>query len=784
MSANAMEPRNEREALLAEARSAWSGLEWSRRLSALIDRVITEAFTSFQHGMRPSLVAVGSYGRRELGPASDVDIVVLPGPLTDAAATDAYLRALHSALVAAITDSFGLRLDYSVRSHSDIKGLDPKSQTALLDSRLIVGSATTFDHFIQDFWTSLPVGDFLVHKIKERQLELARSHESPLVVEPDLKIGAGGLRSFQSSNWLRLAIGERHRPLPEEYDTIIAARNGIQALANSARCVLTRPMQGQIADAYGLLPQDLTDRVLSATSYLHEDALSTLNHIHAASFEIRPGVLAGLGEVKFKPKVRLGDAAVGVLLADTLGLRVPTAQPPRSTDIRSDEALTAILSGEETIRVLDSSGILEALLPELTACRTLVPPDATHQFTVFEHTLRTVRYALNQPDSAFWTEVSSHIPRPELLILAILLHDTGKQSPDRPHSEVGGELAEQVGRRWGLGDTDVELVRWLVDHHLALARMVRIRDVQHPDTALELAELAQTVERLSYLSILTYADIAAVHDGAWNQMMEVQLAELYSRTLPVLQGHHSQSDLTGLMRRHVLRDLRASTVDPAAIDDFLSRMPAAYLEGSSAEIIQLHMEYVEGAQTGQWAIDVDHVREISATNLTVCTLDHQGLLGDILGVLYAAGVQLHSIRAFTTIGDCPIALDTFTISYGGRLLPDATARDLKEDLRAVLANDVTVDNLLRGKGRDPSMRQRDYRWTYEPGSPGILEVQAPPGEGMAFRLARLIASQGWNIQSARVGQWGGRAAATFYVTGPDHAVITSEQVNLALNARV
>jgi [protein-PII] uridylyltransferase len=150
-------------------------------------------------------------------------------------------------------------------------------------------------------------------------------------------------------------------------------------------------------------------------------------------------------------------------------------------------------------------------------------------------------------------------------------------------------------------------------------------------------------------------------------------------------------------------------------------------------------------------------------------------------VLYAYDVSVIAIRACTTTSDPPIALDVFTVGFGNRPVPGATLKHVSAAISDVLKGSRTIEELLRQKGKDPGRKQQVFSYSYVEGHPSILEIQAPRGRGMPFRFSRLLSDQGWNVLSARVGQWAGNAAAAFYLVGPDGEPLAREIVDKVLS---
>jgi [protein-PII] uridylyltransferase len=152
--------------------------------------------------------------------------------------------------------------------------------------------------------------------------------------------------------------------------------------------------------------------------------------------------------------------------------------------------------------------------------------------------------------------------------------------------------------------------------------------------------------------------------------------------------------------------------------------------------------------------------------------------------LYALDLNVIGIRASTTATNRPVAIDVFTVTFGGKPVPQATCRQLSTIMTSVLRGEKDVSTVLKDHQKDPDRQQKNFRYTYITGQPGILEVTAPRGRGMAYRFSRLISEQNWNIVTARVSQWAGSGVAAFYLLGPKGEPLVREDVDRALSARV
>lgn len=774
---------------MAELLAHPSGRAWCRRHAAMADRALQdlhrELVEHFPRTPALSLVATGGYGRNELSPGSDVDLTIVP--LDEAEPElDAAVRWLFRRIHETFETDLGLAVGYAYRLVSDVPGLDAVTRTALMDARLVAGPPEPFERLMEELWVAPPVGDFLLAKLQEREQEMARHNDTPLAVEPELKLGAGGLRCHCAANWIRRAIGKRPLASTSAYEHILMMRNLLHATAGKRVDFFSRPRQEQLSDLLQLDMFEMCGKLAEALEANHEDFTRAVQDIHRSRFSIAAGARAERGTLRIANDTPACQAALAVSMAVRLGMPVGNRRVRCSEVTNGPLAMAAVARGEPTLRALDRCGALEALLPELMRCRYLLPSDPSHSYTVFEHTLRAVRN-LDQP-APYLEPLMAQIAQPSILYLATLLHDCGKAVRGAPHSQTGADLAAKLCQRWNLPSQTGETVEWLVREHLTMARFIQMRDVAHPKTAHEFAQRVQDVDRLRMLTVLTWADTDSVGPGTWSPVHEACLIELYEKTLAVLEssrpGDLASAEDTAAVRRHLLRSADAGAVPEDVLNAFLDSLPAHYLLTTAPDVVQTHFHLAQAALSGEASIQIRTVTEARASELTVACPDSPGLLWRILAVLYASDLNLHALRACTTDGRVKVALDTFLVSFHERPLPLATANNVQRRLERVLGSEGEADRLLHETGKDALRRQEIFTYTYNEGSPGILDITAPQGKGMAYRLARMIAAQKWDILAARFGQWAGRGAAAFYITGADRHPISAEAVHQALGPQV
>jgi len=774
-----------REAHLQELADRPSGLSWCARHTEIADavvRLIYEDLVSSRQGLAPlALIATGGYGRGELSPHSDIDITVVPAH-ESSSELDTAIRTLFQDLHWAFCTVLRLDVGYAYRLVSDAPGLDAKTRTGLLDLRHVAGARELTRRLESALHETLAAGEFVLSKIQEREEMFRKHHDTPLVVEPNLKEGAGGLRCFHCANWIGVAIGERPSRPTEAYDTIVRYRNLLHLKAGKCLDVLSRQRQAEIADHLGQDLYFMMGGLVECGDRLHHSYRQAVEKLQEARFPLSRAVLAVRGEARPLAGHDAGEAAVGVAIATQLGLTVSDLAVPTMARIGGPAAMYAITTGEPTLRNLDRCGLLEQLLPELTVCRSLLPTDTVHRYTVFEHTVRMVRNLDRLEPGTFLGDLKSALNDLEPLYLAALLHDVGKVDPERSHSEVGAEMTRRVCARWGVAADVAETVEWLVAEHLTMARFIRVRDIQNPQTIEDFAAIVRDTNRLDLLTLLTWADVNAVSDSAWTPAQETFLKELHARTEARLQNEGPATPDPAVYRQRLLRQLKASQMEESKVQEFVESLPAHYMTSTPPDLVRLHMGFVQRAIEGTPTVELFHRNDVAATDFTVCTLDAPGLLSRVLGVFYAFDLSVAGIRAVTTATTPAVALDVVTVSFAGRPVPAATCKQVSAALLDVIEGRRHIDELLLQRGKDPSRHQEIFTYTYVEGSPGILEIRAPRGRGMAYRFSHLIAYHGWNVVSARVGQWAGNAAAAFYVLGPNGTPLTREAIDQALGA--
>ena len=787
------------------------------------------------------IVATGGYGRKELCPHSDIDITFIPYKDGDAE-IDRVVKEMFTLLVRVFMDANSMSVGYAYRLLPDCANLDHQTTSGLLDARLVAGSDRLFIQFEDEFWSLFNPAEFVFTKLTERAAQREKSGGTPRVVEPQIKEGPGGFRDLQVAAWLTQAVhslpatkarGERcwemlqrHSGLTESEsgelraakELLFRIRNALHILTGAERDQLVVTRQEEVAGALGYAkskdPEDIppVERFMS-DFYDRTGAVDRICSRISAHCE-RSRIFLGIGldcldrQVVPAGKALAAEDPLWVLLACELAQRYELnfsdelsreieylcARGPEIADQRqAGEILGRILASPHgaypTLQRMADLGILNWLLPEVGVTLTLIPYDPSHDYTVGQHTLFLTRF-LDSLRSAGGSEetvdlrrITADLSHPEQLYMAALLHDSGKVDDDRPHSEVGEDLAQAACERLRWDERATENVRFLVRHHLLMAETSRLRDLNLEETIRDFTAIVNDLERLNMLYLLTFADTNAVGAGVWTQVKARFLRDLYRRAERALMGEEAEDfDAAGLARarRRLLRELSVENIPAEEIAEHVESMPATYLLNTSLEEMALHIGFVRRAREGTPVIDFHDERDSTFTEVTVCTRDdpRPGLLAKIAGVLYAADVDVHSAQVFTRVAPSldsadsaqpeRIAIDALFVDFKGRRLTPGKRKELSTSLASVLTGSTTVEDLLSKKRRPVEIGGPVQHLAIRNDlseSLTVVEVGSSDERAMLYRASGALSSLGWDIHSARVSHFRGKSMANFYVTG-------------------
>ncbi|MEN3000495.1 MAG: HD domain-containing protein [Armatimonadota bacterium] len=812
------------------------GESFARDYTALIDKALQALYQwAYEQAAQEvalipndslAILATGGYGRAELAPCSDIDLTFVPMQENEPF-TERLVKHLFQALMNVLHTQARLKVGYAYRLIDDCPTLDDKTRTGLLDMRLVAGSRTIYSEFETRFWHTLDPTGFMLDRYQEYRARWAKQGEGILRMEPNLKEGRGGLRDRHTLNWLTqvrygvpahavlatlVAEGVLSQTeadaLDEATRRLSRVRAWLHAVASEPRDLLTLTRQAEIAERLGIEQGVFARWVM--------DALGTHARLTQRAIErlIRSPLVLGLGldsvNLQIEPTPVLEREApewclwvfrlaqkYRLTLSPAIEARIEKTlkECPRPPDpYEAGRCLKEILGQPgEVYRVLEPMarlGVLGWAIPAFGRVMDLPAGDPTHEFTVGEHTLQAIRILdsfVQQPSDppALTTLLMSQLTRPERLYMALLLHDVGKQDGSRPHAEVGAEIARETAHLLGWDEHAEDLV-FLVRHHLLMAQTARQRDLYLPETIREFVRIVDDPERLQMLYLLTCADTQAVGERIWTPAQAAFLQELYRRAMRMLEeGETVTAPNIGALRKRLMRELSRHPLPQELIEQHIQQMPSAYLLNTPSDQIMLHIHYIQRVREGKGPVIEFHQAQGSPyTELTICTFDdpQPGLLSKIAGVLYALDAEVSAARVLTREDAPRVALDTLWITMRHRPLSPNQCAVLEKALRRVLTGEQSVSELLREHQKDPDsplvLQQLqihdDASDTYT-----VVDMQTPPDPGALYRAAYRLAQLGWNIHSARLGQWAGRTLLSFYCTDiQGHKIPPDQHVRL------
>ena len=748
-----------------------SGQESVRTHARLMDDVILSltrliAADAVADGLAATpqvVMALGGYGRGELHPLSDVDLMVIyDGKMSP------YVQRMMQELLYSLWD-LGLHVGHSLRSLDDCVAMartDFPSRTSMQEARFLAGDRRLFARFQRVLRQEVfrrDFGQFLETTLVERDARYRKHGASPYIGEPNVKESAGGLRDMHTAMWLGEAkfgartlreLADKGLITPREQAAADAAltflwrvRNELHFFSGHKNDVLTRDLQPRIAKNLGY-ENDATSLGVERFMrdyYLHARVIhrvskrliarcqETLSRRGSAERRRRQQALAD-GLVFFDGRLHLADRDPSQLRVDPARLMKVFGHLHRlgcelSLDLeravedslhlvddafrRSDAVGELFLDicrswGRvcQTFSEMHELGLLGRYLPEFGALTCLVQYDVYHKFSADQHSLLAVEHleALapgQSAESEGAAPVLSEVEKPELLMLGMLLHDIGKA---RGHGHVakGIPLVRELTARLGLPAADGEAVEFLVAHHLTMSHVAQRRDIDDPKTVTDFAAVVGDPQRLRMLYLLTYADMRAVGPGVLTPWRARILHELYTRTLDLLTGGRvAKPSRTQLAER--LHAAAKGEVDLQAVKAHLAMMADRYLESTGVQRMAEHLRMLGELGEAPVVTALFQHPDLGSSDLVVVTRDLPGLFSLIAGTLAASGVNIISAQIHTRADG--IAIDTFQVNDpAGDVVGSAAhwARPL-DALRAVITGEQSVEALLarrRALGRE------------------------------------------------------------------------------------
>ena len=719
---------------------------------------------------RLSVIAVGGYGRGEMAPSSDVDLLFLtPQKVTP------WAENVIETMLYMLWD-LKLKVGHATRTISDCIQLGTEDYTictAMLEHRFVVGDIDLGEELDRKLWSDLfkpSMGRaFIQAKLDERDKRHDKQGQR-YVVEPNVKEGKGGLRDLQSLFWIAKFIHrvqdaddlvEKGVFTSEEYESFVAAKNFLWAVRSHLHLItkrateqLTFDMQVMVADAMGY--KDTGGRrgveVFMQAYFRHATEVGDLTRILLSNLEtlhIKDGPLLERW-FKRRRKVKEGYQVVNnrltvtdedAFLSDKLNLLRLFEEALRTGMLIHPDAMRLVKSNldlidndmrttpeaqrifldlmlkhgnpERALRRMNELGVLGAFIPEFENIVAMMQFNMYHSYTVDEHTIQCITN-LAQIERGELVEdlplVSSILEKGvnrKVLYVALLLHDIAKGRPE-DHSILGAQMVRKIAPRLGLKPDEVDTVEWLVRYHLLMSDMAQKRDIADPRTVRDFAKLVKTVKRLDLLCVLTVCDIRGVGPNTWNNWKAVLIRALHSQTLDALEN--GLEDLNRNNRgKEAKKNLRVQLKDWPRKDLQIetSRHYDPYWQGHHVTAHVVFANLLRNTSEDEIRMDLHPDADRDATRACFIMADHPGIFARLTGALALVGANVVDARSYTT-KDGYVA-DAFWIQDNdGQPFEASKLPRLREMIRKTLMGEVVTREAIKDRDK-VKKRERAFR---------------------------------------------------------------------------
>ncbi len=717
---------------LSTATDAWLEHLFASALQTRTNSETTTVGSGSPSARGISLVALGGYGRADLAPRSDIDVVLL------------HHKSVELAEVSALAENIwyplwdeGLKLGHSVRTVAETLALasdDLVTATALLNLRHIAGDSALTNALLDGALAQWTKGEkrYLTDLHEQVRQREAQYGELAFLLEPDLKEARGGLRDLHAMAWAETAepwIPDIDRPaLARAESTLSEVRVALHHVTGRPSDRLLLELQDEVSDHLGFSDADaLMAEVASAGRSVLWSSNGVWNRIHgslrsrrlrsAKAREVAPGVILE------ERRVRL-DRRVDVYADALLPLRVAAAaathqafieretlstlanEAPRLPEPWPDEARALLcdllLTGRAAIPVweaFDQVGLITAFLPEWEPCRSRPQRNAYHRFTVDRHLIEAAAEA---------AALADEVDRPDLLVLGALLHDIGKGYPG-DHTEVGIDLVTVIAPRMGFDADETAALVDMVRHHLLLPDVATRRDLDDDGTLQFVADSVESVELLELLGALTEADSIATGPAAWGTWKSELVDTLIERTTHLLLG---------------------GDVDEVVDTDFPTPAQRALMAAGDLHIVP------------------------SENTLTVAAPDRPGLFARVAGVLALNGINILEASVHSEDG---MGLEFFRVAYAYEGSPPW--KKVIGDLERALQGGIAIEARLAERAKT---YRKSRAQTARPMTPAVLfdnttsngativEVSCPDDIGVLYKIVKTFQEFDLDVVGAKV----------------------------------
>ncbi|MEZ0297589.1 MAG: [protein-PII] uridylyltransferase [Candidatus Methylacidiphilales bacterium] len=817
-----------------------------------------------------ALAAVGGFGRGELNPHSDIDILFIYA--REQGARPRVVDDIVEQVLYMLWD-MGLRVGHASRTLDELveeANGELKTKTALLEARFLCGDQPLYQEFERKLERNCINGhekEFIEWRFADQDDRHSKHGNTVFVQEPHVKNGCGGLRDYHNMMWiarvrrnirstmelmeLEYITPSERKQIERAYDFVLHIRNQLHYQQKRNGDLLTLYLQGQIANALHYPQRNILRRTEALMREYYQHAQKLFFLCNSLSKRIAQTITGQRVRWNFLPfhavkteKIDVFVVQEGMIEAIEAPTSLFTEDPFRILRIfliaqqrgvelgpsvkfritrklalvnkafiyhkTTREILLTILSKKgqvgRILRRMHEIGLLGRVFPEFAPLTCLVQHEFFHRYTADEHTLVCLEMldrVIDATEAPFskYKILFQNIERPQILYLALLLHDSGKSANTRNHSESSAVNAMRVARRMKLPQTDLSMLIFLVDHHLTMSETGRRKNLDDDETIIQFARTVRTQERLDMLMLLTFADYHAT-DARQTGMdwKELLLWHLYHRTAAALSGQEeflaaAKAEIEGLQQR--LTEELGKQIDKGEIDAHFRNLPSRYFNTLPEPVIASHIRIVHEFLWHQIMDEEAALRPVvqwidtpeqGFSTVIIVTWDRAKSFARITGAFACCGMDILSSDIFTRDDD--IVIDTFCVATEafGSPIDERDKKGFQDILCRALAAaaydfpEMPKRNTRRLSGFEDA--EFPTKISFDQASSRaytLLDLQTADQPGLLYRVALCLVEMHIHVVFARITTEKGAALDTFYLTDDNDKKLADTSIEKLTN---
>ena len=737
--------KEKKEKLFSKYEGMNASLKFSLEFSLLVEEFIRSLAGDGKYNF--ALASAGSFSRRELSPYSDIDLMFI----TDSVADN------EKDIVEFVTRLWdnGIEVSHTVREFPDIKKFietDLHTFTQFFETRFLLGNDKIYllwNDILLDSVTEEVKVKLINEMLEDIQHRYDKYDDSPKILEPNVKLSAGGLRDFQAVEWMYMLV---NRTFLNKQNEMTQAENFIQQLnedeyttSNECKRLLeSYNFVITVRNILHIMNQQKSDRLefqdqkkIAAMVYNSENAISTfMNRYYAAAnvinrfsksiaktfreevvnplpdtlaikldddYVFKGNIISYVGEKDFTLSSILRgyyyrglynsrfDETLRARIIETVEKLDKRSSHETESSVFFREILKLPRNVGQTLSAMNELGVLGAFLPEFKDMIGFLQHGVYHFYTADEHTLVTIKNVEKlEREHSQLGKLFTSLKDKEFLYLGLLFHDIAKPINISGHEIIGAEVAAAVMYRIGYSEEEIEKVSLLVRNHLVMEQVAFRRNLNDPETLNNFASRFNSTNELNLLYLVTYADLSAVNPAVWTSWKSDLLAELYRKTYSMLEDKISGEEFlisnTYLIPKEISKHSDAISEDNVQ-EHIDSINDIAYAQNFTEKEIAKHVEEIQKGVT----ISTSFKELNDFTNITVITRDFSSLLSKVCGVLSINGVNIHDARIFTRKDG--IVIDTFNVTdfnTGKKIEKDRFGK-IRKDMKSVISGLLRLD---------------------------------------------------------------------------------------------